>query len=185
MTGIEIAAGYVFAWAVRKVRRAAPRADAEVDRVVDTVMDRFHDLVTRMVGADPALDEAVEEARSGAAELSDLTHQRLVLSLMAAIKRTPTFENELAQVVSALQVVGVDAPSRTVTAKGERSVAVGGSAGMVVTGDRVSLPGVVPDVPTGDSRPAVQHSDVQASGERAVAVAEDVAQIITGDGVSS
>ncbi|MFJ2725236.1 hypothetical protein [Streptomyces collinus] len=185
MIGIEIAAGYVFAWAVRKVRRAAPRADEEVDRAVDTAMDHFHDLVSRMLGADPALDEAVEEARGGAAELSDLTHQRLVLSLMAAIKRAPTFESELAQAVTALQEAGAGVPSRTVTAKGVRSVAVGGSAGLVVTGDRIGLPGAVPVVPGEDSRPSIQHSDVQASGERAVAVAEDAAQIITGDGAGS
>ena len=35
MTGIEIAIGYLFAWAVRKAQHVAGRADREVDRALD------------------------------------------------------------------------------------------------------------------------------------------------------
>ncbi|MGW2515600.1 hypothetical protein ACWC09_00925 [Streptomyces sp. NPDC001617] len=187
MTGLEIAVGYVFAWAVRKVRRAAPKADAEVDRAIDAGMDRFHDVVSRMLGADPALDEAVEEARGGAEELSDLTRQRLVLSLMAAVKRNPPFEDELAEAVAALQEAGAPVPTLTVTAKGVRSVAVGGDASVIVTGDRVTLPTTTPAAPAvnGERAPLNRQVDVEASGDRAVAVAEDAGLIITGDGPES
>jgi hypothetical protein len=38
-----VAVGYLFAWLVRKAKRAGGRADAEADRVVHAGMDRLHE----------------------------------------------------------------------------------------------------------------------------------------------
>jgi hypothetical protein len=38
-----VAVGYLFAWLVRKAKRAGGRADAEADRVVDAGMNRLHE----------------------------------------------------------------------------------------------------------------------------------------------
>jgi hypothetical protein len=63
VTGIEVAIGYMFAWAIRKAGRVAGRADAEVDRGLDAGMDRLHDLVGRRLGQDPVLRCVREEAK--------------------------------------------------------------------------------------------------------------------------
>jgi len=187
VTGIEIAVGYVFAWAVRKLRRVAPRADEEVDRTLDAGMDRLHDLVSRKLATDPALERVLEEARNGSEELSDLTRRRLELSLEDASVRDDGFAKALAQAVTALQEASGATPSRTVTASGTRSVAVGGNAGRIVTGDHVVLPAAASGTPVKgpENRPADQPVTVEATGERAVSVGEDAAEIITGDGSAS
>ena len=74
---MEIAVGYVFAWAVRKAKRVAGRADAEVDRTLDAGIDRLHDLVSRQLGEDPALKKLAEEAEAGQDKPSDRTRRRV------------------------------------------------------------------------------------------------------------
>ncbi|QIZ01063.1 hypothetical protein HEP87_54675 [Streptomyces sp. S1D4-11] len=112
MTGVEIAVGYVFAWAVRKAKRVAGRADGEVDRVLDAGMDRLHDVVGRKLGDDPALTRAVEEAEAGQDELSERTKRRLTDSLEDAVERDAGFAEELNELVKQLQAAsdgGADA----------------------------------------------------------------------------
>ena len=81
MAGIELAVGYVFAWAVRKARRVAGRADAEVDRALDAALDRLHRLVGCKLGEDPAWRRLAEEAGTDRGELSGLTRHRVMLAL--------------------------------------------------------------------------------------------------------
>ena len=103
MTGIEIAVVYLFAWAVRKSKRVAGRADAEVDRGLDAGMDRLHELVSRKLGPDPALERALEEAESGQEEPSERTRNRLTASLADAAERDLDFAEALAASVAELQ----------------------------------------------------------------------------------
>lgn len=103
MTGVEIAVGYVFAWAVRKARRVAGRADAEVDRGLDAGMDRLHELVSSRLGQDPALVRAREEAEAGRDELSERTRRRLTDSLEDAIERDTVFADAVEELVRELQ----------------------------------------------------------------------------------
>ncbi|MFE1308931.1 hypothetical protein [Streptomyces sp. NPDC058755] len=78
----------------------------------------------------------------------------------------------------------------TVSAGGERAVAVGGNAGRVITGDHTTVlpttpapaPAAAPPVtPPATPSPASQ-PDVSASGSRAAAVGGNAEEIITGDG---
>ncbi|GGW43959.1 hypothetical protein GCM10010503_20800 [Streptomyces lucensis JCM 4490] len=81
----------------------------------------------------------------------------------------------------------------TVSANGERSVAVGGDAGRVITGDHTTVlptpapvpapasPATPPAAPSPAAPPAPR-PDVSASGNRAAAVGGDAKEIITGDG---
>lgn len=105
MTGIEIAVGYLFAWAVRKARRVAGRADEEVDRALDAGVDRLHDLVTRKLGADPSLDRLTQEAASGQETPSERSWQRVLLALEDAAEGDASFAADLAQAVERLQAL--------------------------------------------------------------------------------
>lgn len=105
MTGVEIAAGYVFAWAMRKARRVTGRADAELDRALDVGMDRLHEVVSAKLGQDPALERAVEEAESGREELTERTRRRLTDALEDATERDTGFAEALRQAVSEIEAV--------------------------------------------------------------------------------
>ncbi|MEU2358829.1 hypothetical protein ABZ599_38730 [Streptomyces misionensis] len=115
MTGIEIVVGYVFAWAVRKAKRVAGRADAEVDRTLDAGMDQLHDLVSRKLGEDPALQKLAEEAQTGQEEPSDRTRQRVQLALEDAAERDPGFAETLDRAVKQLQAL--ERPADAVSAR--------------------------------------------------------------------
>lgn len=117
VVGVELAAGYLFAWAVRKARRAAGRADAEVDRALDAAMDRLHETVAARLGSDPALERTVEEAASGRAEPMPRTRQRLELALQDATGRDTAFADALAGIVAELQSL-----SRTADQAGGRNM---------------------------------------------------------------
>jgi len=103
VTGIEIAIGYLFAWAVRKAQHVAGRADREVDRALDAGMDRLHDVVSGKLGSDPALHRLAEEAASGRESPSDRTRQRVLLALEEADETDAGFAADLEQAVAHLQ----------------------------------------------------------------------------------
>ncbi|MBM9510304.1 hypothetical protein [Actinacidiphila acididurans] len=105
MTGIEIAVGCMFAWAVRKARRVAGRADQEVDRTLDAAMDDLHDLVSRKLSEEPALRRLTEEAEAGRDQPSDRTQQRVQLALEDAVEQDPGFAEALEHAVGTLQSV--------------------------------------------------------------------------------
>ncbi|MEV7603544.1 hypothetical protein AB0O91_39865 [Kitasatospora sp. NPDC089797] len=123
---MEIAVGYVFAWAVRKARRVAGRADTEVDRTLDAGMDRLHDLVGRKLGEDPALRKLAEEAEAGLAEPSERTRRRVQDSLEEAVEQDPGFAQALEHAVEELRAASRAAAGGGVSA-GDEGVAVGGN----------------------------------------------------------
>ncbi|WP_051709062.1 hypothetical protein [Streptomyces sp. NRRL S-350] len=146
--GVEVAVGYVFAWLVRKAKRAAGRADGEVDRALDVGMDRLHDLVATKLGQDPALQRAGEEAEAGRGELSERTRRRLVDSLEDAAERDGDFARALTELVGQLQAAGsgVSASGQGVAVGGNVEIrAEGGSAAALQMGE-VTI-GVPPNPP--------------------------------------
>lgn len=103
MTGIEVAVGVLFAWAVRKAKRVGGRADTEADRVLDMGMDRLHDLVSRKLGQDSALERLSEEAEAGQGQLTARTRRRLELALEDVAEQDPGFAEALGQIVAEVQ----------------------------------------------------------------------------------
>lgn len=110
MVGVELVVGYLVAWAVRKARRVAGRADAEVDTVLDAGMDRLHEVVAARLGTDPALEQAVAEAASAREAVSGRTRTRLRLALEEAVEQDAAFartlEHAVAGVVGAAESAG-------------------------------------------------------------------------------
>ncbi|MFF4813273.1 hypothetical protein ACFY2K_01675 [Kitasatospora sp. NPDC001309] len=102
---MEIAAGYVFAWLVRKAKLVTGRADGEVDRALEAGMDRLHDAVSRKLGQDPALERTREEAEEGREELSERTRRRLQDSLEDAVERDEDFATLLEKLVDELRAL--------------------------------------------------------------------------------
>ncbi|GHF44339.1 hypothetical protein GCM10010218_27080 [Streptomyces mashuensis] len=74
MSGFEVAAGFLGAWAVQKVRRVAGRADAEVDRAVDAAMDDLHELVSTRLGEGAAEPEPSGRPATGCGSGSIADH---------------------------------------------------------------------------------------------------------------
>ncbi|MEU4588577.1 hypothetical protein AB0F92_42175 [Kitasatospora aureofaciens] len=104
MTGIvEIAVGWLAAWATRKVRRVVGRADAEFDHATDTAMDHLHEVIGRKLGQDRALAKVDEEVEAGTEELTPSTRQWLQLALQDAIDNDPEFAKLLQEAVGRLQ----------------------------------------------------------------------------------
>ncbi|MFD5519605.1 hypothetical protein [Streptomyces sp. NPDC127066] len=128
MTGVEIAAGYVFAWLVRKARRVAGRADTEVDRGLDAGMDRLHDLISSRLGQDPvlerALERAQEEAAAGGEEPTERTRRRLTDALQDAAEDDSSFADAMERAVKDLKAA--EARTGAVSASGDGQ-AIGGN----------------------------------------------------------
>jgi hypothetical protein len=125
MTGIEIAVGYLFAWAVRKAKRVAGRADEEVDRTLDAGMDQLHDLVSRKLSEDPALRKLAEEAATGQDQPSDRTRRRVHDALEEAAEQDPGFAAALDRAVKQ-QLQALERPADAVSAR-DGGQAVGGN----------------------------------------------------------
>lgn len=141
MTGLEIAVGYMAAWAWRKARRVAGRADAEIDTALDAGMDRLHDAVAAKLAGDRALTRLETEAGTDLDQIGvrDQTRQWLLLALQDAVENDAVFAARLDEVVaevSALQEASGTGPPAGVVASGDRSIAAGGDiSGIASAGD--------------------------------------------------
>jgi hypothetical protein len=103
-----VVAGYVVAWAVRKVRRVGGRLDEEADGVIDASLDRLHEVVAAKLDGHPALAELVEEAEAagdggGGGGVSELTRQQVELALTAAAKKDDEFGQAVTELVARLR----------------------------------------------------------------------------------
>ena len=141
MTGIEIAVGYLAAYAWRKARRVAGRADEIVDEGLDAGMDRLQGLVESRLGAD---DRALKQlqAQSGAdldaVAVPERTLERVRLALLDEVETDPGFGTQLQELVERLQALEKRSGTQvaSVTASGQRAIAVGGdNPGIVSSGD--------------------------------------------------
>lgn len=95
MTGIEVAVGYLFAWALRKASRVSGQLDAEVNHVLDKGIDRLHNLVSGKLGENSALRKLAEEADAGQDQLSERTGDQVRLALEEAAEQDPQFAEAL------------------------------------------------------------------------------------------
>jgi hypothetical protein len=146
MIGIELVVGYVAAWAWRKARRVAGRADAEVDQALDTGMDRLHQLISSKLAGDPALAQLETEAGKNleVESVSARTRERVRLALEDAVEADEDFEARLTALVKQLRKVeesqGVVAGEHGLAASGDVSIhAEGGSVASAVHHGNVTL----------------------------------------------
>src|ERR1700743_823471 len=97
-----MAAGYVIAWAVRKVKRVGGRLDSETDVVIDAGLARLPEVVAAKRGNHPARAELAEEAED-AGEVSDLTRQQVELALSAAARKDDAFGQSVTELVALIR----------------------------------------------------------------------------------
>jgi hypothetical protein len=102
MTGLELVAGYLVAWAVRKATRVGKRLDKQADEIIDAELDRLHDVVTGKLGLDPALEKLELEAAQGQ-QPSDRTLRRVQDAVEAATEEDPQFKGRLEAVLAKLE----------------------------------------------------------------------------------
>ena len=102
MTGLELVAGYLVAWGVRKARRAGKRLDEQADEIIDAELDRLHDVVTEKLGLDPALEKLELEAARGQ-QPSDLTMRRVRDAVESATEEDSQFKALLEAVLAQLE----------------------------------------------------------------------------------
>ena len=87
--GLELVAGYLVAWGVRKLKRAGKRLDEETDEVTDAGLDRLHDAIAEKLGTDPALVKLEADVSQGL-EPSDRTLRRVQDAVEDAAEAAPT-----------------------------------------------------------------------------------------------
>jgi hypothetical protein len=148
---VELVAGYLAAWAVRKARRAAGRADAQVDRALDAGLDRLHDMVSQRLSGDAALARLETEAAERG-EVGGRTRQRVALAVEEAAERDPAFAAQLADLVAGLPTSSVN-----IRASGH-GVAAGVINGQVWTAAPPPPPASPPGNPSGPG-PAAPRRD--------------------------
>jgi hypothetical protein len=135
VTGLELVAGYLVAYVVRKGRRVPMRADAEVDRILEASLGRLNALVSQKLGEDVALQQLQQEASSeGIAKQH--TAQRVQSAVEDAAETDPAFAAELQQLLDELRSAGrslrMSAGDYGVVAG--RDVTIDGTSGGVAAG---------------------------------------------------
>ncbi|MFE2839245.1 hypothetical protein ACFXI6_51375 [Streptomyces mirabilis] len=133
---MEIAVGYVFAWALGKAKRVGRRADADVDTALDNAMDHLDTLVRRKLHGDPALHELTEQAQAEREAPRERTRERVRLALEDAAEQDPAFAGELDHAVKQVQA---HARATGAVSAGDSGQAVGGS--VIVRADHGAVAG--------------------------------------------
>ena len=125
MVGLELVAGYLVAWGVRKLRRVGTRLDEETDEVIDAGLDRLHDAISAKLGADPALGKLEDEVSQGL-EPSDRTLLRIQDAVEEAAEGDPEFGVTIEALIARLEEVRDGAPSVAgIDLRGAKGVQVG------------------------------------------------------------
>jgi hypothetical protein len=125
MVGLELVAGYLVAWGVRKLRRVGTRLDEESDEVIDAGLDRLHDAITAKLGADPALGKLEDEVSKGL-EPSDRTLRRVQDAVEGAAEDDPEFGATISALLARLEEARDGAPSVAgIDLRGAKGVQVG------------------------------------------------------------
>jgi hypothetical protein len=107
----------VIAWAVRKARRAAGRADETVDAVIDAGADRLHEVVLAKLGV-PVQEDLAVEAASDSGQVSELTRRQVELAVAAAARRDETFAQTVTDLVAQLRQAQQAAGTQVLAAPG-------------------------------------------------------------------
>jgi len=93
LIGIEVVAGYLLAWLIRKASHVGKRVDEEVDHTLDLSMDRVHKVVSEKLGSDSAVAQLEAEAHGQIK--NDRTLQRVQLAIDEAADTDPAFRRNL------------------------------------------------------------------------------------------
>jgi hypothetical protein len=102
MPGLELVAGFLVAWVVRKARRVGGRLDEEFDAATDVGLERLHEVIAERLGGDPAVSKLEEEAtRTG--EVSDRTARRVTDAVDEAAEADRVFADALLAAVAKIQ----------------------------------------------------------------------------------
>jgi hypothetical protein len=123
MVGLELVAGYLVAWGVRKLHRVGKGLDRETDEVIDAGLDRLHDAIAAKLGTDPAVVKLDAEVSQGL-EPTERTLRRVNDAVEEASEEDPDF----AALVQALVARLEEAAARSVTGidlRGAQGVQVG------------------------------------------------------------
>lgn len=110
MGGLELVAGYLVVWGVRKLKRVGKRLDEETDEVIDAGLDRLHDTIAEKLGTDPALVKLDAEVSQGL-EPSERTLRRVQDSVEDAAEEDPDFAALLGDLLAKLEDARNGAPS--------------------------------------------------------------------------
>jgi hypothetical protein len=125
VTGLELVAGYLVAWAARKAARVGKRLDEEADGVIDAELDRLHEVVTEKLGLDPAIQKLDLEASQGQ-QPSDRTLRRVQDAVEEAAEEDPRFEALLGAALSSLErAQGNASPVAWIDLRGAKGIQVG------------------------------------------------------------
>jgi hypothetical protein len=125
MVGLELVAGYLVVWGVRKLRRVGTRLDEETDEVIDAGLDRLHDAISAKLGADPALGKLEDEVSQGL-EPSDRTLRRIQDAVEEAAEGDPEFGASIEALIARLEEARDGAPSVAgIDLRGAKGVQVG------------------------------------------------------------
>jgi oligoendopeptidase F len=125
MVGLELVAGYLVAWGVRKLRRVGTRLDEETDAVIDAGLDRLHDAIAAKLDADPALGKLEDEVSQGM-EPSDRTLRRVQDAVEDAVEEDPDFGAMLEALLARLEEARNGASSIAgIDLRGAKGVQVG------------------------------------------------------------
>lgn len=125
MTGLELVAGYLVVWGVRKLKRVGKRLDEETDQVIDAELDRLHDAVAAKLGTDAALVKLDADVERGV-EPGERTLRRVQDAVEDAAEDDPDFAALLEELVARLQEASNNSSSSAaVDLRGARGVQVG------------------------------------------------------------
>jgi hypothetical protein len=110
MVGLELVAGYLVAWGVRRLRPVGKRLDEVTDEVVDAGLDRLHDAIAAKLGTDPALVK-LEDEISQEMEPSDRTLRWVQDAVEDAVQEDPGFGAVIGALLARLEEARIGAPS--------------------------------------------------------------------------
>lgn len=157
-----VVAGYVIAWAARKVRRAAGDLDAVLEDAIDAGAEKVHGIVAAKLGAHPVLDDLAEEAGSGDGQVSELTRQQLELALAAAAKKDDEFGRAVTELVAQLRAAEQKSGVSLVAGAGSRVFA--GDAHIEARGGALAFGQIAGDVHVADGGASGQRPDPTVPG---------------------
>ncbi|MFD9124864.1 hypothetical protein [Kitasatospora sp. NPDC059571] len=114
MTGVEVAAAMVFAWAVRKARRVGGKADGIVDDTIEELGNRAHDSVMGRLRGRAAVEAAQAEAEQALPVLAPEVRTGLERAIAEALEADPALQAALDQLADAVRQARGGAPLASV-----------------------------------------------------------------------
>jgi len=125
MVGLELVAGYLAAWGLRKLKRVGKRLDEETDEVIDAGLDQLHETITARLGGDPALGKLESEISQGL-EPSERTLRGVQNAVQEAAEEDQDFSAAIKPILAKLEELRNGAPSLAgIDLRGAKGVQVG------------------------------------------------------------